>query len=65
MKKFILIFLSILVFTSCENLVDDINVNPNEPVDAPANLLLIGAELADITVQVSHLQRISGMWSGQ
>ena len=65
MKKILLIFIPLLIFTRCENLVEDINVNPNTPVSAPAELLLIGAELADITVQVSHLQRISGMWSGQ
>ncbi|MGB4973714.1 MAG: SusD/RagB family nutrient-binding outer membrane lipoprotein, partial [Cyclobacteriaceae bacterium] len=65
MKKIILILLPLLMFTRCENILEDINVNPNEPVSAPADLLLIGAELANITVHVSHLQRISGMWTGQ
>ena len=65
MKKIFLILIPLLMFTRCENILEDINVNPNNPVNAPAQLLLIGAELADITVQVSHLQRISGMWSGQ
>ncbi|MBT30622.1 MAG: SusD/RagB family nutrient-binding outer membrane lipoprotein [Thalassobius sp.] len=64
MKK-ILIAILILSAISCENLVDDINQNPNEPVDVPAELLLKGMMLADITVQVSHMQRISAMWSGQ
>ena len=61
MKKIFLILIPLLMFTRCENILEDINVNPNNPVNAPAQLLLIGAELADITVQVSHLQRISGM----
>lgn len=65
MKKIILILLPLLIFTQCESLVEDINVNPNEPINAPADLLLIGTELATVTSQVSHLQRISGMWSGQ
>ena len=54
-----------MIFTRCESILEDINVNPNEPTEAPAELLLIGAELANVTVQVSHLQRISGMWTGQ
>ena len=65
MKKILLILIPLFVFTRCENILEDINVNPNEPTEAPADLLLIGAELANVTVQVSHLQRISGMWSGQ
>ncbi|MEQ9415781.1 MAG: SusD/RagB family nutrient-binding outer membrane lipoprotein, partial [Cyclobacteriaceae bacterium] len=65
MKKILLIFIPLLIFTRCENIVEDINVNPNNPVSAPADLLLLGAELANITIQASHLQRISGMWSGQ
>ncbi|HCM76269.1 MAG TPA: hypothetical protein DIS90_07795 [Cytophagales bacterium] len=65
MKKILLILIPLLVFTRCESILEDINVNPNEPTEAPADLLLIGAELANVTVQVSHLQRISGMWTGQ
>ena len=65
MKKIILILIPLLIFTRCESILEDINVNPNEPTEAPAELLLIGAELANVTVQVSHLQRISGMWTGQ
>lgn len=65
MKKIILILIPLLMFTRCESILEDINVNPNEPVEAPADLLLIGAELATVTVQNSHLQRISGMWTGQ
>jgi starch-binding outer membrane protein, SusD/RagB family len=65
MKKVIFVLISLLIITGCESLVEGINENPNEPIEAPANLLLVGAELATITVQVSHLQRISGMWSGQ
>lgn len=65
MKKILLILIPLFVFTRCENILEDVNVNPNEPINAPADLLLIGAELANITVHASHLQRISGMWTGQ
>lgn len=65
MKKIFLVFIALFMFTRCENILEGVNDNPNNPIEAPADLLLIGAELADITVQVSHVQRISGMWTGQ
>ncbi len=57
---------SILMLTSCE-IPTDLNDNPNEITlqDADAFLFLNGAPLANIMVQNSHLNRISGMFSGQ
>jgi len=57
---------SILMLTSCE-IPTDLNDNPNEITlqDADAFLFLNGAQLANIMVQNSHLNRISGMFSGQ
>ncbi|WKN31072.1 SusD/RagB family nutrient-binding outer membrane lipoprotein [Porifericola rhodea] len=69
MKKLIYItFTMMLFFTfACEDLVDDINDNPNklaiEEIDP--SLFLKGAMLADVQVQLGHLNRISNMWSGQ
>ena len=55
-----------LVIISCE-IPADLNDNPNEitVTDVDANLFLNGAQLANVIVQVSHLNRISGMFSGQ
>ena len=55
-----------LVFTSCE-IPDDLNDNPNEITlsDVDARLFLNGAQLANTLVQCGHLNRISGMYSGQ
>ena len=55
-----------LVIISCE-IPADLNDNPNEITvsDVDANLFLNGAQLANVIVQVSHLNRISGMFSGQ
>ncbi len=57
---------SMLMLTSCE-IPTDLNDNPNEITlqDADAILFLNGAQLANIMIQNSHLNRISGMFSGQ
>ncbi len=57
----------VLVFTSCEDLVDGINDNPNDITveDVDAELFLTGAQLANTVAQAGHLNRIAGMWSGQ
>ena len=57
---------ALLVLMSCE-IPADLNDNPNEITvsDVDANLFLNGAQLANVIVQVSHLNRISGMYSGQ
>ena len=57
---------SMLVLPSCE-IPTDLNDNPNEITlqDVDANLFLNGAQLANIMIQNSHLNRITGMFSGQ
>jgi len=57
---------SILMLPSCE-IPTDLNDNPNEITlqDVDANLFLNGAQLANIMLQNSHLNRITGMFSGQ
>lgn len=63
---FLVAGLSILL-SSCEKLVEGINENPNNLVqeDIDARLLLTGAELANTVANAGHLNRISGMYSGQ
>ena len=57
---------SMLFLTSCD-IPADLNDNPNEITldDVDARLFLNGAQLANIMVQNSHVNRISGMFSGQ
>ena len=58
----------ILVFSfSCEDLNEDINSNPNDILitDVEDRLFLTGSQLANIQMQLGHLNRISGMYSGQ
>lgn len=61
------IILSLLLF-ACNKSFDELNYNPNSITTdelIQPNLLIKGTMVADITVNASHLQRISGMWAGQ
>ena len=58
----------LLIFTAaCEKMVEGINDNPNDIIvsDVEERLFLTGAQLANVQLQVGHLNRISGMYSGQ
>ena len=58
----------ILIFSfSCEDLNEDINSNPNDILisDVEDKLFLTGSQLANIQLNLGHLNRISGMYSGQ
>ncbi|MBT34257.1 MAG: SusD/RagB family nutrient-binding outer membrane lipoprotein [Thalassobius sp.] len=61
--KYIAVFLAIFG-TSCESIVDDLNVDPNNPTDASASLILTGAQVANMTIQEGHANRVANMWSG-
>ncbi len=71
MKIFFKIFFLVtglsIFLSSCEKIVEGINDNPNNLVqsDIEARLLLTGAELANTVANAGHLNRISGMYSGQ
>ena len=64
----ILVFFSLILIThSCEDIVEGINENPNDLTlsDVEERLFLTGGELANIQLQCGHLNRVSGMYSGQ
>ena len=69
MKKTLYSFLlmTTLVLFSCQGLVDEVDRNPNDITieDVDPTLFLTGALLANSSASVGHLNRISGMWSGQ
>jgi hypothetical protein len=64
--KSILALLIVFSF-SCEDLNEDINSNPNDILitDVEDKLFLTGAQIANVQLQNGHLNRISGMYSGQ
>jgi hypothetical protein len=65
MKKIFIIAVFTTFMVSCSKVYEGQNVDPNNPTAVNAETLLRGIELANITVQVSHVQRITGMWMGQ
>lgn len=65
MKKIMIIATALLSGISCTKVYEGMNIDPNNPVDVNAETLLKGMEVANITVQVSHVQRITGMWMNQ
>ncbi len=65
MKKFIILIFAISIFsTSCETVVDGINIDPTTPADAPAITMLTGVLVSNMAVQEGEIARISGIWAG-
>lgn len=48
----------------CKKIVENLNVDPNNPTDAPASLVFTGTELANIAVQEGMASRLGTIWSG-
>ena len=65
--KFLVFSSLIFIAYSCKDIVDDINQNPNDLTvsDVDEKLFLTGGQLANIQIQCGHLNRVSGMYSGQ
>ena len=62
-----MLLMACFMMFSCQGLVDGIDENPNDITvnDVDPSLFLTGAMLANSSAAVGHLNRISGMWSGQ
>lgn len=66
-KNTVFILLIAVFFSACEGMLDGINDDPNdiESGEVSAELYLTGAQLANISAQAGHMNRIAGMYSGQ
>jgi len=62
-KAFVYIFLTIFSF-SCESIVEGLNDDPNNPTDAPAELIFTGMQLANVSTQGGLTAMMSSIWSG-
>ncbi|MFT6941581.1 MAG: hypothetical protein ACJASN_003082 [Cyclobacteriaceae bacterium] len=65
MKKLIAVFTLSLMLISCAELVDDLNVDPNNPTTAPYDLVLTGAQLGNVVLQTGEATRKAGIFAGQ
>src|SRR5262245_26909265 len=61
----IVMFATALAVASCSKVYDDKNIDPNNPSNVSPETLLRGIELANFVAQNGHVQRITGMWTGQ
>lgn len=67
MKKIYLYTLMLtagLFVTSCEKVTEGFEQSPNSPTDAPATLILNGAQVSSILVYEGNAARMAGMYSG-
>ncbi len=65
MKKYIYgIFIVAVLSMSCSKMVEGINTDPNNPLDADANSMLTSVMVANMNIQEGDLARFAGMWSG-
>ena len=66
MKRYISIFAVALVLTlsACESLVEGLNEDPNNPTNAPAELMFTGIELAAASVHEGYNSLLSSVWNG-
>lgn len=70
MKAYKIIYLTVfmaLTLSGCENLVDNLNENPNQFTigEVEAGNFLNGAELSNSAIQLGPLNRMAGYYSGQ
>ncbi len=53
-----------LQFLSCTSIVENLNVDPNNPTKSTASLLLTGAEIANMATQEGMASRLTSIWDG-
>lgn len=64
MNKIILFLIYLVIFTSCGDLVDGLNENPNSPTTASYQYVLTGAEVGNIVLQTGETARKAGIFCG-
>lgn len=62
--KYSLVLLITVFLVSCNNLMDGINEDPNNPTTAPYQNVLTGAEVGNIILQTGENARLSGIFAG-
>ncbi len=65
MKNLLLFLIFTLLLSSCNNYVEDINVDPNAPTDADAKNMLQGVLLGNQFWQTASTSRLVSIWMNQ
>ncbi|WP_224485391.1 SusD/RagB family nutrient-binding outer membrane lipoprotein [Robertkochia aurantiaca] len=65
MKSFLSIIGSAILLTSCNNVVGDINDNPNSLTTSEYDNIITGAEVGNIILQTGETARRAGIFAGQ
>jgi starch-binding outer membrane protein, SusD/RagB family len=66
MKKYLsFIIVAMLGLSACSKMVDGINTDPSNPLDADANSMLTSIMVGNISLQEGDMARFTSMWSGQ
>ena len=53
-----------LQFSACTSIVENLNVDPNNPTKSTASLLLTGTEIANMATQEGMASRLTTIWDG-
>lgn len=64
MKKILYITLVSLLVVSCQDLFEGINDDPNNPISAPYDKILTGAQVGNIILQSGETARRAGIFAG-
>lgn len=65
MKKYIILFSGLLWLSSCSQLVEGLNDDPNNPTNASYQYILTGAEVGNIVLQTGETARKAAIFAGQ
>lgn len=64
LSLYLVVFAALILSTSsCKKIVEDINIDPNNPTAAPYSLVLNGSQVAGILIYEGNLARVAGMFS--
>jgi len=66
MKKYLSLLIAAMIgLSSCSKMVEGINTDPSNPLDADANSMLTSIMVGNMTFQEGDMARFTSMWSGQ
>jgi len=65
MKKIFISLMTVLItLSSCSKMVEGVNNDPNNPLNADPNSMLTSIMVGNMNIQEGDLARFAGMWSG-